>query len=54
MKNLKHLDISYHKIWKDKNIKPKAKAKEIFAYLYADGFERTISHLNIGDIQQTV
>lgn len=52
MRNLKHLDISNHKIWEDKNIKPKA--KEIFAYLYAEGFERTISHLNIGDIQQTV
>ena len=52
MRNLKHLDISNHKIWEDKNIKPKA--KEIFAYLYTEGFERTISHLNVGDIQQTV
>lgn len=34
MRNLKHLDISNHKIWEDKNIKPKA--KEIFAYLYAE------------------
>lgn len=52
MKYLKHLDISNHKIWKDKNIKPKA--KEIFAYLYVEGFERSITHLNVGDIQQTV
>ena len=52
MKYLKHLDISNHKIWKDKNIKPKA--KEIFAYLYVEGFERTITHLNVGEIQQTV
>ena len=35
---LKHLDISNHKIWKDKNIKPEA--KEIYAYLFAEGFEK--------------
>lgn len=52
MKNSKHLDISNHKIWEDKNINPKA--KEIFAYLYVEGFEKNISHLNVGDIQQTV
>ena len=50
MRNIKHLDISNHKIWEDKNIKPKA--KEIFAYLYVEGFEKPISHLNIGEIQQ--
>ena len=27
MRNLKHLDISNHKIWEDKNIKPKAEGK---------------------------
>lgn len=52
MRRLKQLDISNHKIWEDKNIKPKS--KEIFAYLYVEGFERTISHLNVGEIQQTV
>ena len=46
------LDISEHKIWKDKNISPEGKT--IFAYVYAKGFDRTISHLNVGDIQQTV
>ena len=25
MRNLKHLDISNHKIWEDKNIKPKGR-----------------------------
>ena len=50
MRRLKQLDISNHKIWEDKNIKPKS--KEIFAYLYVEGFERTISHLNVGEIQQ--
>lgn len=52
MKNSKHLDISNQKIWEDKNIN--SKAKEIFAYLYVEGFEKNISHLNVGDIQQTV
>lgn len=52
MRNIKHLDISNHKIWEDKKIKPKA--KEIFAYLYVEEFEKTISHLNVGEIQQTV
>ena len=47
---IKHLDISNHKIWRDKNIKPEA--KEIYAYLFAEGFERTISHISIGRIQR--
>lgn len=47
---VKHLDISNHKIWRDKNIKPEA--KEIYAYLFAEGFERTISHISIGRIQR--
>ena len=48
---IKHLDISNHKIWRDKNIKPEA--KEIYAYLFAEGFERTISHISIGRIQRS-
>lgn len=47
---IKHLDISNHRIWRDKNIKPEA--KEIYAYLFAEGFERTISHISIGRIQR--
>jgi len=35
---------------KDKNIKPEA--KEIYDYLFAEGFERTISHISIGRIQR--
>ena len=27
MRSIKHLDISNHKIWEDKNIKPKAEGK---------------------------
>ena len=47
---IKHLDISNHRIWRDKNIKPEA--IEIYAYLFAEGFERTISHISIGRIQR--
>ena len=47
---IKHLDISNDRIWRDKNIKPEA--KEIYAYLFAEGFERTISHMSIGRIQR--
>ena len=39
-----------HKERRDKNIK--LEAKEIYAYLFADGFERIISHINIGRIQR--
>ena len=46
----KRLDLTNHKIWKDKNIKPEA--KEIYAYLFAEGFEKTISHISIGRIQK--
>ena len=44
------LDITDHRVWNDKKIKPEA--KEIFAYLYANGFNKIIAHLNIGDLQQ--
>ena len=45
----KQLNISNHKIWADKNIKPEA--KEIYAYLYAEGFDKVIAHISIGRIQ---
>ena len=44
------LDLTKHKIWKDKSIKPET--KEIYAYLYSQGFNKTITHVNIGDIQR--
>lgn len=50
MRSIKHLDLSNHKIWKDKNIKPEA--KEIYAYLYTEAFERTITHISIGRVQK--
>ena len=52
MKKILRLDLCKHRVWKDKNIKPEA--KEIFSYLYVNGFDRIISHFNIGDIQQTI
>ena len=52
MTRRKQLDITNHKIWKDKNIN--LEAKEIYAQLYAQGFDKIISHINIGDIQQVI
>lgn len=44
------LDITDHRVWNDKRIKPEA--NEIFAYLYANGFNKIIVHLNVGNLQQ--
>ena len=38
MRLTKQLDLKDHKIWKDKNIKPEA--KDIYCYLYVEGFDR--------------
>ena len=48
----KELDMSNHRIWKDKNIKPEC--KRIFAYIYSKGFNVSDFYLNVGDIQQVV
>lgn len=50
MQRNKHLDITNHKIWKDKKIKPET--KEIFAYLYSEGFDKIICNINIGRVQK--
>ncbi len=39
-------------IWKDKRI-PK-ETKYIYSYIYNKGFDRTITDINIGEIQQTI
>lgn len=52
MTRRKQLDITNHKIWKDKNIN--LEAKEIYAYLYSQGFDKIVSHIIIGDIQQII
>ena len=50
MKKKQQLDLRNHKIWKDRNIKPEA--KEIYCYLYVEGFDRDISHISIGRVQK--
>lgn len=52
MTSTKHLDLSNHKIWKDKNIKPEG--KKIYAYLYSEVFDKLVAHINIGDIQNKI
>ena len=44
--------ITPNDIWNNKNIKPEA--KEIYSYLYCKGFDRTVFHFNIGDIQNEI
>ena len=46
------LDLSKHKIWRDKNIKPEA--KEIYAILHSNALDKYIAHINIGDIQNKI
>ena len=50
MRKKGQLDITDHRVWNDKKIKPEA--KEIFAYLYANGFNKIVAHLNVGALQQ--
>ena len=52
MKKKIQLDLTDHVIWKDKNIKPEA--KEIFAYLYSEAFNKTIANINIGRVQREI
>lgn len=40
------------RIWKDKRI-PK-ETKYIYSYIYQKGFDRIITDINIGEIQQTI
>lgn len=49
--NRKYLEVP-QKIWSDKNIVPES--KEIFAYIYSKGNDKTIVHLNVGELQQTL
>lgn len=44
--------ITPNDIWNNKNIKPEA--KEIYSYLYCKGFDRSVFHFNIGDIQNQI
>ena len=49
MRVKRQLDLTNHKIWKDKNINPET--KEIYFYLYVEGFDRDITNINIGRVQ---
>ena len=44
MKKIRQLDLTNHVIWN----------KEIYSYLYCRGFDRTVFHFNIGDIQKYI
>lgn len=48
---IRHLEVA-ESIWKDKRI-PK-ETKLIYSYIYTKGFERTITDINIGEIQRVV
>ena len=52
MKRTKQLDLTEHMIWKDKNIKPEV--KEIYAYLYSEGFDNTINNISIGRVLREI
>lgn len=52
MKKEKQLDISKHKVWKDKNV-PK-EAKYIYSYIYIKGCEQLLINLNIGELQPII
>lgn len=43
------LDITDHKIWKDKNINPEA--KEVYSYLYEEALNRITTCISIGRVQ---
>ena len=48
---IRHLEVA-ESIWKDKRI-PK-ETKLIYSYIYSKGFERIITDINVGEIQQVV
>lgn len=47
--NLKHLELP-QRILKDKRIKPEGKL--IYSYIFTKGFERIVTHINVGELQQ--
>ena len=48
---IRHLEIP-NKILKDKRIKPEGKL--IYSYIYTKGFDRIITDINVGELQQVV
>lgn len=49
--NKRQLEVP-QKIWEDKRI-PK-ETKYIYSYIYTKGFDKIITDINIGEIQQTI
>lgn len=43
---------SPNSIWDDENVN--VECKEIYSYLYSKGFDKTIFHFNIGEIQKYI
>lgn len=52
MQRLDQLDMTDHRIWKDKKIP--TETKYIYTYIRAKGIDKVIVNLNIGEIQQVV
>ena len=52
MRKKGQLDLTDHRIWKDKHIKPEC--KRIYAYLHSIGYGGSEFYINIGDIQQDI
>ena len=48
---IRHLEIP-NKILKDKRIKPEGKL--IYSYIYTKGFDRILTDINVGELQQVV
>ena len=48
----RQLDLTGHRIWEDKNIKPEC--KRIYSYLYSIGYDKIDFLVNIGDIQPII
>ena len=48
---LRHLEVP-QEIWKDKRI-PK-ETKLIYSYIYSKGFDKFITDINVGEIQQVI
>ena len=50
--NKRQLDMTEHKIWKDKKINPEC--KRIYAYVYSKGLNRISTDINVGELQQYI
>lgn len=49
MRKIKHLEVP-DEVWEDKRIP--YETKYVYSFILAKGFDRTITHLDIGEMQQ--